>query len=76
VTHYEELGVEPDATKAEIKKAYRKLVVKAHPDQGGDEQRFKRLQKAYEVLSDDEKRAAYDEPSIDFAWLFGQLFAA
>ena len=62
--YYEVLGVERDATEEDIKRAYRKLAVKFHPDKNpGDhaaEERFKELGEAYEALSDPQKRAAYD----------------
>lgn len=54
--YYAILGVSRDATKADIKKAYRKLAMKEHPDKGGDAEKFKKISEAYEVLSDDQKR--------------------
>ncbi|GAB4263891.1 MAG: DnaJ C-terminal domain-containing protein [Candidatus Promineifilaceae bacterium] len=63
--YYQILGVSRQAKKSEIKKAYRKLAQKYHPDKNpGDkaaEEQFKRINEAYEVLSDDEKRAKYDQ---------------
>jgi curved DNA-binding protein len=58
--YYEILGVKEDASTDEIKKAFRKLARKHHPDAGGDETRFKDISEAYEVLSDKEKRNEYD----------------
>lgn len=57
---YGTLGVEKDATQSEIKKAYMLLAKKEHPDKGGDPEKFKEISKAYEILSDPEKRANYD----------------
>lgn len=57
---YKMLEVEKGATEAEIKKAYRKMAIKHHPDKGGDQERFKDINKAYEVLGDADKRAKYD----------------
>lgn len=57
---YDLLEVSKEASSAEIKKAYRKLAIKHHPDKGGDPEKFKEITKAYECLSDDEKRKTYD----------------
>lgn len=62
---YETLGVEKDATAAQIKKAYRKLAVKYHPDKGGDEAKFKEVSAAYEILSDADKREKYDKYGLE-----------
>ena len=59
--YYKTLGVPRTATADEIKKAFRKLARKHHPDAGGDEAKFKELNEAYEVLSDEKKRALYDQ---------------
>jgi len=62
--YYKTLGVNKNASKEEIKKSYRKLAMKYHPDQNkGDkasEERFKEVNEAYAVLSDEEKRKQYD----------------
>lgn len=61
--YYEVLGVSKDASKDDLKRAYRELALKYHPDRNkspGAEEKFKQLSEAYAVLSDDEKRAQYD----------------
>ena len=60
-TFYDVLGVERNASDEEIKKAFRKLAVKYHPDRGGDEAKFKEISEAYETLSNPEKRKQYDQ---------------
>lgn len=65
--YYTILGVSKNASKEEIKKSFRKLAHQYHPDKkGGDEKKFKEINEAYQVLSNDSKRAQYDQ--------FGQTF--
>lgn len=65
--YYKILGVARNATKDDVKKAYRKLAHLYHPDkQGGSEERFKEINEAYQVLGDEQKRAQYDQ--------FGRVF--
>ena len=83
---YEILGVPQNATTDDIKKAYRKLAREHHPDKGGDPEKFKKVQEAYEVLSDPEKRQNFDRfgtpdappqgpnPNDIFAQMFGGAF--
>jgi len=59
--YYEILGVTKSASQDEIKKAFHKLAHKYHPDKGGDEKKFKEINEAYQVLSDQNKRAQYDQ---------------
>lgn len=58
---YEILGITRDASAEDIRKAYRKLAVKHHPDKGGDQEKFKEISAAYEVLSDEQKRSNFDQ---------------
>jgi len=84
---YQHLGVNRSADATEIKKAYRKMSLIHHPDKGGDPEEFKKIQKAYEVLSDDARRANYDATGseeiqapqgqpfpFDIGSLFGNMF--
>ncbi|MEK7143942.1 MAG: DnaJ domain-containing protein, partial [Patescibacteria group bacterium] len=66
--YYKILGVNKSASDEEIKKAFRRLAHKYHPDKGGDEKKFKEINEAYSVLSDKNKRAQYDK--------FGRIFSA
>jgi curved DNA-binding protein len=64
MNYYEELGISKSASDEEIKRAYRKLAHKYHPDKGGgaeDAAKFKKINEAYQVLSDKQKRAQYDQ---------------
>lgn len=87
MTYYEILGINQNASQDDIKKAYRKLAMKHHPDKGGDEHKFKDISVAYDTLSDPQKRAEYDQqlmggPQVrfsnmhDFEDLFGGIFGA
>jgi len=58
--YYATLGLKRNASDAEIKKAYRSLAMKHHPDRGGDEKRFKEISQAYEFLSDPDKKQIID----------------
>jgi molecular chaperone DnaJ len=58
---YDVLGLTKDASQDDIKKAYRKLAREHHPDKGGDAEKFKKVQEAYEILSDPQKRANFDQ---------------
>ena len=72
--YYDRLGVSKDASQDEIKRAYRKMSKKYHPDinkEPGAEEKYKEVQEAYETLSDDQRRAAYDQYGPDGANGFG-----
>ena len=83
---YKILDVSPTANETEIKKAYRKLAMKHHPDKGGNPEKFKEVTSAFEVLSDKEKREKYDRfgqsennnnhfrPNFDPMDIFNQMF--
>lgn len=66
VDHYQTLGVERTASEDEIKKAYRKKAMKHHPDRGGNEAEFKKIEEAYRILSDPRQRQQYDHPQPQF----------
>lgn len=64
--YYKILNINKSASEEEVKKAFRKLAHKYHPDKGGDEKKFKEVNEAYQILSNKEKRAQYDR--------FGRVF--
>jgi len=64
--YYRILGVDRNATQDEIKKAFRKLAHKHHPDKGGDEKEFARISEAYQVLGDKQRRVQYDQFGTSF----------
>lgn len=80
--YYSVLGVSRDASPEDIKRAYRRLASKHHPDKGGEDAKFQEIQKAYEVLSDPQKRQQHDNPnqfhfdvnSGNMDDVFGQMF--
>jgi len=85
--YYKILGVSRNASQEEIKKAYYRLAHKYHPDKGGDPEKFKEINKAYQILSDPEKRRQYDMygqvfegaqagPQTDFEWFWKSPFSA
>jgi DnaJ-class molecular chaperone len=63
MNYYEILNVSKDASADEIKKQYKKLALKHHPDRGGDPEMFKKISEAYQTLSDPEKKEEYDNPN-------------
>jgi len=62
MSHYNTLGIPKTSSMDDIKKAYRKLARIHHPDKGGDEDKFKKITDAYEILSDPVKKRKYDNP--------------
>ena len=65
MTLYQILGITPQANDAEIKAAHRRAVKAHHPDMGGDARRFQQAQRAYDILSDPDRRARYDATGIE-----------
>lgn len=61
--HYSTLGIDRGASAEDIKRAYRKMASQHHPDKGGDKNKFQQVEEAYRTLSDEGKRAAYDNPN-------------
>jgi DnaJ-class molecular chaperone len=81
MNYYSILGVDANADQTQIKRAYRDLVRKHHPDRGGNAEEFKRINEAYETLSDPVRRQQYDNPqpqynfnSSNFEDVFGAFF--
>lgn len=81
--YYSVLGVNRDASPDDIKKSYRKLASKHHPDKGGDKAKFQEIQQAYDTLSNPEKRQQYDNPAHNVRFnvntdnmedIFGSMF--
>lgn len=64
--YYKILGLNKNASQDDIKKSYRTLAMKHHPDRGGDSKTFQEINEAYKILGDPQKRAAYDNPSPRF----------
>jgi curved DNA-binding protein len=66
--YYSILGVPKNATQEQIRKAYKKQSMQHHPDRGGNEEQFKKVNEAYQTLSDAQKRAAYDNPQPQYSF--------
>lgn len=66
--YYQTLGVAKNATPDEIKKAYRKLASQHHPDKGGDKAMFQKVEEAYRILGDPQKKQEYDNPARGFGF--------
>lgn len=63
---YHVLGVSPNASPEQIKKAFKQLAMKYHPDRGGDEAKFKEINEAYAILSNPERKQQHDNPGFNF----------
>lgn len=61
MTLYDDLGIPREASQDDIKKAYKKLAMKHHPDRGGDKEVFQKISHAHDILSDEQKRSVYDQ---------------
>jgi curved DNA-binding protein CbpA len=80
--YYSILGINENANNTEIKKKYRSLAIKFHPDKGGDPEQFKQISEAYQILSDSRKRKEYDNKltenlftnSDNPIYIFNELF--
>jgi molecular chaperone DnaJ len=73
--YYKILGVDKNATPEEIKAAFRRLAMKYHPDRGGDAEKFKEINEAYQVLSDPQKRSQYDQFGTTYEGMTGGPFS-
>lgn len=72
--YYKILGVEREATEEDIKRAYKRLAMKHHPDRaGGNTEQFQQIQEAYQILGDATKRAQYDNPQQTFEFNQGNM---
>jgi len=69
--YYEVLGISRSASQDDIKRAFRQLAMKHHPDRGGDAEKFKEINEAYQILSDENKRAQYDRFGFEAPGLGG-----
>lgn len=66
INYYNILGIDRSASQDEIKKAYRKMASQHHPDKGGDTSMFQKIEEAYRILSDPQKKQEYDNPAQQF----------